>query len=181
MKVIEFGKTPEGRLFVASELASGEPLDQLVSRSGPMSLDRAKRIAAQIGEALLEAQKVGVVHRDLAAKNILVSGDDEVRVINFAIPRPLSENLFGVAEYMSPEQAEGKLIDQRSNTYSLGALLYLMLTGQPPHSGATPQATIEATLKGRSRLRASNGAAASPPRSIGLSSRLWKETRVAGR
>jgi hypothetical protein len=148
VKVIEFGKTSEGQLFVASELATGEPLDQVVGRSGPFALDRAKKIAAQIGEALLEAQKVGVVHRDLAAKNILVSGDDHVRVINFAIPRPLTETLFGVPEYMSPEQSEGKLIDQRSNTYSLGALLYLMLTGQPPHVGATAQATIEAIQKG---------------------------------
>jgi hypothetical protein len=148
VKIIDFGKTPEGQLFIASELASGEPLDQIVARSGPFALDRAKRIAAQIGEALLEAQKVGVIHRDLAAKNLLVSGDDEVRVINFAIPRPLMNNVFGVPEYMSPEQSEGKLIDQRSNTYSLGALIYLMLTGHPPHSGATPQATIESIQKG---------------------------------
>ena len=148
VKVVEFGKTAEGRLFVASELASGEALDQVVARTGPFSLDRAKRIAAQIGEALLDAQKVGVVHRDLAAKNVLVSADDEVRIINFAIPRPLTENVFGVAEYMSPEQSEGKLIDQRSNTYSLGALLYLMLTGHPPHTGESPREIIDAIQKG---------------------------------
>jgi eukaryotic-like serine/threonine-protein kinase len=148
VKVIDFGKTPEGRLFVASELAEGEPLDQVVQRNGPFTLERAKRIVAQIGEALLDAQKVGVVHRDLSAKNVLVSGDDEVRIINFAVARPFADNVFGIPEFMSPEQAEGKLIDQRSNTYSVGALLYFMLTGQPPHVGATPQATIEAILKG---------------------------------
>ncbi|MEP6654122.1 MAG: serine/threonine-protein kinase, partial [Myxococcales bacterium] len=148
VKVVEFGKTTEGRLFVASELASGEPLDQVVSQSGPFPMERAKRIAAQIGEALLEAQKVGVVHRDLAAKNILVSADDQVRIINFAIPRPLLDNVFGVPEYMSPEQSEGKLIDQRSNTYSLGALLYLMLTGNPPHTGESARAVLDAIQKG---------------------------------
>jgi len=148
VKVLDFGKTPDGRVFVASELTEGEPLDQVVARTGPLSLDRAKRVVAQIGEALLDAQKVGVIHRDLSAKNVLVSRDDDARLINFAVPRPLTETLFGVPEFMSPEQAEGKLIDQRSNTYSLGALLYLMLTGQPPFIGATPQGTLDAVLKG---------------------------------
>ena len=147
VKVLDFGKTPEGRVFVASELTEGEPLDQVVARTGPFPLERAKRVMAQVGEALLDAQKVGVVHRDLSAKNVLVSRDDDARLINFAVPRPLTETLFGVPEFMSPEQADGKLIDQRSNTYSLGALLYLMLTGQPPFTGATPQATLEAVLK----------------------------------
>jgi hypothetical protein len=148
VKVVDFGKTDDGAMYVASELASGEPLDQIVARSGPFPLDRAKRIVAQVGEALLDAQKVGVVHRDLSAKNVLVAGDDEVRIINFAIARPFSETVCGVPEFMSPEQADGKLIDQRSNTYSLGALIYYMLTGQPPFVGASPQATIEAIHKG---------------------------------
>ncbi|HEY8927482.1 MAG TPA: serine/threonine-protein kinase, partial [Polyangia bacterium] len=148
VKVVDFGKSDDGSMYVASELASGEPLDQLVARSGPFPLDRAKRIVAQIGEALLDAQKVGVVHRDLSAKNVLVSGDDEVRIINFAIARPFSDTVCGVPEFMSPEQADGKLIDQRSNTYSLGALIYFMLTGQPPFVGASPQATVEAIHKG---------------------------------
>jgi len=148
VKVIDFGKTPEGRVFIASELVGGEPLDQVVGHGGPFPLDRAKQIIAQVGEALLEAQKVGVVHRDLSAKNILVTGDGEVKVINFAIARPVSATVFGVPEFMSPEQAEGKLIDQRSNTYGVAALLYFMLTGRGPHVGATPEATIEAILKG---------------------------------
>ena len=147
VKVLDFGKTPDGRVFIASELTEGEPLDQVLARTGPFPLDRAKRVVAQIGDALLDAQKVGVVHRDLSAKNVLISRDDDARLINFAVPRPLTETLFGVPEFISPEQAEGKLIDQRSNTYSLGALVYLMLTGQPPFTGATPQATIEALLK----------------------------------
>ena len=144
VKVVDFAKTPEGRLYIASELAPGEPLDQVIARGGPFPLDRAKRVIAQVGEALLDAQKVGVVHRDLSAKNILVAGDDEARVINFPIARPLGDTLFGVPEFMSPEQSSGKLIDQRSNTYSIGALLYFMLTGQPPFAGSSPQETIDA-------------------------------------
>ncbi|HET6282887.1 MAG TPA: protein kinase [Polyangia bacterium] len=160
-RVIDFGKTGDGRLFVATELLTGQPLDQLVQQNGPFPLERAKQIAAQIGEALLEGQKVGVIHHDLAAKNVLVGDGDVVKVINFATPRPLTETVFGVPQYLSPEQAEGKLVDQRSNTYSLGAILMLMLTGEPPVTGADDMAVLENVLKGEvippSRRRAGIG------------------------
>jgi eukaryotic-like serine/threonine-protein kinase len=147
-KILDFGKEPDGQLFVVSELADGQTLDKVVAGSGPFSLDRAKKVAAQIGEALLEGQKVGVVHHDLAPKNILVGADDQVKVINFVAPVPVTETVFGVAEYLSPEQAEGKLVDQRSNTYSLGGILLFMLTGQPPVEGPSPAGVLEQVLKG---------------------------------
>lgn len=147
-RIIDFGKTAEGRLFVATELLNGQPLDQLVQQGGALPLERAKKIAAQIGEALLEGQKVGVIHHDLSAKNILIGDGDSVKVTNFAVPRPLTETVFGVPEYLSPEQAEGKLVDQRSNTYSLGAILMLMLTGETPVSGADEKEVLENVLKG---------------------------------
>jgi serine/threonine-protein kinase len=145
-KVIDCGKAPDGRLFIASELCAGEPLEQLLQRTGALPLDRAKKLIAQIGEALLEGQKVGVVHHDLAPKNVLVDADDQVKLINFVAARPLSEKIFGVPEFLSPEQAEGKLVDQRSNTYSLGAILTTLLTGAPPFTGATPEAVLEQIL-----------------------------------
>ena len=77
-RVLDFGKDAEGRLFIASEIVDGQPLDQLVAATGPLPLHRVKGIVAQIGEALLEGQKVGVVHHDLAPKNVLVSGNDDV-------------------------------------------------------------------------------------------------------
>jgi serine/threonine-protein kinase len=147
-RIIDFGKTPEGRLFVVTELVAGNPLDQLIVHSGPLPLDRVKKIVAQIGEALLEGQKVGVVHHDLAAKNVIVGSGDEVKIINFVTPWPVTETVFGVPEYLSPEQAEGKLVDQRSNTYSLGALLMLMITGQPPFSGSDSRAVIDQVIHG---------------------------------
>jgi eukaryotic-like serine/threonine-protein kinase len=147
-RVLDFGKDADGRLFIASELCDGQPLDQLVASSGPLPLDRAKAIVAQIGEALLEGQKVGVVHHDLSPKNVLVSGNDEVKVINFVAPVAVSETVFGVAEYLSPEQAEGKLVDQRSNTYSLGGILLLLLSGRPPVSGADTGAILDQVTKG---------------------------------
>ena len=147
-KVLDYGKEPDGQLFVVSELADGQTLAQVVAASGPFSLDRAKKIAAQIGEALLEGQKVGVVHHDLAPKNVLVGAGDQVKVINFVAPVPVTETVFGVPEYLSPEQAEGKLVDQRSNTYSLGGILLFMLTGQPPVEGASAAAVLEQVMKG---------------------------------
>jgi hypothetical protein len=156
-RVIDFGRSGDGRVFVVTELINGQPLDQLVRGAGPLAVDRAKKIVAHIGEALLEGQKVGVVHHDLSAKNILVGSNDEVKVINFVTPWPVTDTIFGVPEYLSPEQAEGKLVDQRSNTYSLGAILQLMLTGQPPASGADVQAVLQQILHGEvtppSRLR----------------------------
>jgi eukaryotic-like serine/threonine-protein kinase len=147
-RVLDFGKDPGGRLFIASELCEGQPLDRLVAATGPLSLDRAKAIVAQIGEALLEGQKVGVVHHDLSPKNVLIGGNDEVKVINFVAPLAVSDTIFGVPEYLAPEQAEGKLVDQRSNTYSLGGIMVLLLSGQPPVSGADTAAILDQVLKG---------------------------------
>jgi hypothetical protein len=147
-KILDFGKEPDGQLFVVSELADGQTLAQVVAASGPFPLERAKKVAAQIGEALLEGQKVGVVHHDLAPKNVLVGAGDQVKVINFVAPVPVTETVFGVPEYLSPEQAEGKLVDQRSNTYSLGGILLFMLTGQSPVEGATAAAVLEQVMKG---------------------------------
>jgi hypothetical protein len=155
--IVDFGRSGDGRLFVVSELVTGQPLGDVVRDAGPFAVDRAKKIVAQIGEALLEGQKVGVVHHDLSAKNVLVGANDDVKIINFVTPRPVSDTIFGVPEYLSPEQAEGKLVDQRSNTYSLGAILQLLLTGQPPVSGADDAAILNQILHGEvtppSRLR----------------------------
>jgi hypothetical protein len=147
-RVLDFGKASDGTLFVVTELVEGRPLQHVIAESGPFPLDRTKKIVAQIGDALLEGQKVGVVHHDLAAKNILIDERDEVKVINFVAPLPVSETVFGVPEFLSPEQAEGKLVDQRSNTYSLGALMTLMLTGQPPFSGGDAASVVEQVLRG---------------------------------
>ena len=147
-RVLECGRAPDGRLFIATELCGGEPLSSLVERTGALPLERAKKIIAQIGEALLEGQKVGVVHHDLAPKNVLVDGEDQVKVINFTVPWPINDRVFGVPEFLSPEQAEGKAGDQRSNTYGLGAIAVFLLTGAPPFSGASAQAVLDQVLRG---------------------------------
>jgi len=96
-----------------------------------------------------------VVHRDLAPKNILFAGD-QIKLINFSLPVPTNDRVPGVAEFVAPEQVDGKPVDQRSNLYSLGALYYYVLTGQTPHVGATPdevhRAHANATIKTPSSL-----------------------------
>ncbi len=147
-RVIDCGKAPDGRIFIATEMCGGEPLNHVIERSGALSLERTKKIIAQIGEALLEGQKVGVVHHDLSPKNILIEGGDDVKVINFTVAVPLTDRVFGVGEFLSPEQADGKPADQRSNTYGLGALAVFMLTGAPPFSGPSAQAVLEQVQRG---------------------------------
>jgi serine/threonine-protein kinase len=140
--VIECEKTPIGGLAIAMELCQGDSLERILA-AGPVAFEQAKSIVAQVGQALLEAQKVGLVHRDVAPKNILVAASGDVKVINFPIAVPINDRVSGVADYLSPEQVQGKPVDQRSNTYSLAAILYHLLTGEPPFQGASVQAVLD--------------------------------------
>jgi serine/threonine-protein kinase len=134
VRIIDFGHQGNAT-WVALEHVSGVPLSKLISERGRLSEDRARSIAIEVGEALAEAAKIGVIHRDVSPKNVLILEGDRVKVLNFSIPVPVTDKIFGVPEFLSPEQAEGKAVDQRSNIYSLGALIYYMVTGQPPFSG----------------------------------------------
>lgn len=145
-KVIASGKHGD-RVFVATELIEGaRPLGELVAASGPVDPQRASEIVLAIGEALIEAAKVGVVHRDLSPKNILVT-HDSLRLINFAVPTP-GDKVAGIPEFVAPEAVEGKAVDQRSNIYSLAAIHYFLLTGRAPHTGE-PQQVLQAHLSGQ--------------------------------
>ncbi|HEX7842967.1 MAG TPA: serine/threonine-protein kinase, partial [Kofleriaceae bacterium] len=116
--------------WVAMELFDDpQTLAEAVDAHGAMPSDKAARLITVIGEALIEAAQVGVVHRDLAPKNIAFSGDD-LKIINFSLPVP-GDKVPGVPEFVAPEQHEGKPVDQRSNLYSLGAMYYFVLTAQP--------------------------------------------------
>lgn len=139
VRVIDQGRLPDGRIYVATEHVDGAAtLEELVGREGPLPLERAKSIVLQVGEALTEAQKVGVIHRDVAPRNILVGPGDRVKLADFGLAEPVpgtNDRVFGAPAFISPEQAEGKPVDQRSNIYSLGAVYYFALTGQPPFAG----------------------------------------------
>lgn len=129
-KVLASGKRGDD-IWLALELLDGaQTLADAIAARGPIPLDQAAHLIEVVGEALIEAAQVGVVHRDLAPKNILFAGA-EIKLINFSVPVPTSEKVPGVAAFVAPEQHDGKPVDQRSNLYSLGALYYFVLTGQP--------------------------------------------------
>ena len=135
VRVIDQGRLPDGRVYVATEQVEAATLEELVGREGPLSLERARAIVLQVGEALTEAQKVGVIHRDVAPRNVLIGPGDRVKVGDFGLAEPVTDRVFGAPAYLSPEQAEGKPVDQRSNIYSLGAVYYFAITGKAPFAG----------------------------------------------
>ena len=134
-KVIASGKNKSDETWVAMELVEGaHTLAEAIAARGPIPPPQAADLVECIGEALIEAAQVGVVHRDLAPKNILFAGGD-VKLVNFSLPVPTSDpngKAPGVAEFVAPEQVDGKPVDQRSNLYSLGAIYYYVLTGEAP-------------------------------------------------
>jgi len=133
-KLLASGKRGDDT-WIALELLDGaQTLAEAITARGPIALDQAAHLIEVVGEALIEAAQVGVVHRDLAPKNVLFAGHD-VKLINFSLPVPTSDRIPGVPEFVAPEQIDGKPVDQRSNLYSLGALYYYVLTGQTVHSG----------------------------------------------
>jgi serine/threonine protein kinase len=134
-KVLEVGRDDD-RLWVALESVTGAPLGELIGANGPLLPATAVRAALEIGEALVDAAKLGVIHRDVSPKNIIVDGD-QVKILNFGIPTPTTDKVFGVPEFLSPEQVEGRPVDQRSTIYSLASLLHYMLSGDPPFQGET--------------------------------------------
>ena len=158
-RILGHGRKAE-RLWIAMEWIEGVPLDRLVGQSGPMPPARAAALVRSIAQGLAEVAKQGVIHRDLAAKNILVGAGDQVKVINFSVAAPFSDKVQGVPEFLSPEQIDGKPADQRSSIYSLGALLYFAVTGRPPFTG-DPQTVHQAHQHGE--LARPSQVAGAPP------------------
>ncbi len=148
--VTDFGRTPDGLVYFVMEELYGKSLAQVIRAEGSLSLGRMVGIAAQVCRALQAAHQVGIVHRDLKPENIiLVTREDQVdfvKVLDFGIskttePQPSGARLtqvgmiVGTPEYMSPEQASGKHVDARADVYSLGVVIFEMLTGRLPFHG----------------------------------------------
>jgi serine/threonine protein kinase/tetratricopeptide (TPR) repeat protein len=134
-----------GAHFITMEYVRGEDLRSLIRRIGQLPIGKSISIAKQICEGLSEAHSLGVVHRDLKSNNIMIDKEGNVRIMDFGIARSLEAKgitgagvMIGTPEYMSPEQVEGKEVDQRSDIYSLGIILYEMVTGGVPFEGDTP-------------------------------------------
>jgi serine/threonine protein kinase/Flp pilus assembly protein TadD len=135
----------EGTYYITMEYVSGEDLKSFIRRAGPLSAGKTIFIAKQVCDGLAEAHHLSVVHRDLKPQNIMIDKEGNARIMDFGIARSVTGKgitgagvMIGTPEYMSPEQVEGKEVDQRSDIYSLGVILYEMVTGRVPFEGETP-------------------------------------------
>jgi serine/threonine protein kinase/tetratricopeptide (TPR) repeat protein len=142
-RMYDLGKT-EGTYFITMEYVSGEDLKSMLQMMGQLSPGQIVSIGEQVCNGLAEAHSFGVAHRDLKPQNIMIDKGGNAKIMDFGIARSLREKgitgpsvLIGTPEYMSPEQAEAKEVDQRSDIYSLGIILYEMATGRVPFEGET--------------------------------------------
>ncbi|MFQ5878297.1 MAG: serine/threonine-protein kinase [Acidobacteriota bacterium] len=130
--------------YIAMELVAGRTLKQEMAVSGPLREDRALRVARAIAAALAHAHARGIVHRDLKPANILLGEDGSVKLADFGVARVEASELtrdgqtIGSPAYMSPEQVRGRAVDRRSDLFSLGVVIYEMLSGSKPFPGADP-------------------------------------------
>lgn len=160
VKVFMFGELEDGSLYIVMEYLDGKNLNQTVRREGPLSVERSVPILIQVCGALQEAHTQGIIHRDLKPENIFLSSNggmkDYAKVLDFGLAKVTERELrpgslmltqegmvFGTPEFMSPEQAQGKKLDARSDIYSLATILYEMLTGKLPYDAKTPMEFIQ--------------------------------------
>lgn len=146
VQAVNFGGVDGYLGLIAMELVCGETLQEKVKGDGPLKAEDAEKICAAIADALAHAHSKGVVHRDLKPHNIIVTTGGGIRIMDFGIAKLIgvqdqrltrTGEVVGSPQYMSPEQCSNQSIDQRSDIYSLGALMYFLLTGSPPFDGAT--------------------------------------------
>jgi eukaryotic-like serine/threonine-protein kinase len=133
----------EGRQFIVFEYIEGENLKQLIQRRGPAPVVTALELARQIAQALSFAHQQGLVHRDVKPQNVLLNGTGTAKVTDFGIARSLdvqhgvtqTGTVLGTSDYIAPEQAQGKDVDEQTDVYSLGVVMYELLTGEVPFPG----------------------------------------------
>jgi serine/threonine protein kinase, bacterial len=155
LPILEARNDADGRVLVVEPLVRGTDLQTVLRREGPLSAERAVEVISAIASVLDTAHSIGLVHRDVKPANILVDSNrdsNHIYLIDFGIAKLTSdrlstlEGLAGTPEYMAPEQVTGLQPTPPTDLYSLGLVLYTLLTGQPPFHGETPTATMDAQL-----------------------------------
>jgi eukaryotic-like serine/threonine-protein kinase len=146
VSLFDYG-SDDGTYFIVMEFIDGSSLSDIVRREGALMPERAAEIASDVAQALHRAHAQGLVHRDIKSANIMITRTGQTKVTDFGIARALGRDgeqtmtqtgmVIGTASYLSPEQAQGNPVDGRSDVYSLGVVLYEMLTGRTPFSGDT--------------------------------------------
>ena len=151
-RVYDYGETGTGLVYLAMEYVPGETLNELLRTGAPFAPLRAAGLTRQIAAGLDAAHKLGIVHRDLKPDNILVTrdtdGEELVKVVDFGIAKAIDTTtqhvtktgfVLGTAQYMSPEQVSGRIVDRRSDVYALGLVAFMMLTGKLPFPAETAE------------------------------------------
>ncbi|MBV9161662.1 MAG: Stk1 family PASTA domain-containing Ser/Thr kinase [Pseudonocardiales bacterium] len=142
--VSDYGPLP----YIVMEFVDGRTLRDIVKTEGPMDEQRAMETMADVCAALDFSHRNGIVHRDVKPANVMINNNGAVKVMDFGIARALADGqgvtqtaaVVGTAQYLSPEQARGELVDARSDVYSAGCVLYELITGAPPFTGDSPVA-----------------------------------------
>jgi serine/threonine protein kinase/predicted Zn-dependent protease len=142
----------DNRVYIAMEYVQGKNLKQKIA-SGPLEIEEVLNIAVQAAEGLQEAHEKGIIHRDIKSANIMLNEKGQVKILDFGLARLKGQtqltkdgSTVGTAAYMSPEQAQGAIVDYRSDIWSLGVVLFEMLTGHLPFRGENEQAVIYSIL-----------------------------------
>ncbi|MFL6147550.1 MAG: Stk1 family PASTA domain-containing Ser/Thr kinase, partial [Pseudonocardiaceae bacterium] len=142
--VSDYGPLP----YIVMEYVEGRTLRDIVKTEGPMDEQRAMETMADICAALDFSHRNGIIHRDVKPANVMINNAGAVKVMDFGIARALADGqgvtqtaaVVGTAQYLSPEQARGELVDARSDVYAAGCVLYELITGEPPFTGDSPVA-----------------------------------------
>ena len=165
-------RTPAGATpYIVMEYVEGDTLRDVLRREGRLPMERAMTLAADICGALDFSHRNGIVHRDVKPGNVMITPQGTVKVMDFGIARAVSDSaatmtstaaVIGTAQYLSPEQARGEGVDARSDVYSLGCLLYELVTGAPPFTGDSPVSIAYQHVREDPRLPSSINRAVPP-------------------